>query len=43
VLAGCFVLPGRALLGGTTEEFWPEIDVWARLTPQFRLSSFIAL
>jgi len=36
-------LPGRALSGGTTEEFWPEIDLWARLTPQFRLSSFIAL
>jgi len=43
VLAGCLVLPGRALAGGSTWEYWPEIDLWARLTPQFRLSSMIAL
>jgi hypothetical protein len=43
VLAGCLVLPGRTLAGETTGEFWPEIDLWARLTPQVRISSFIAL
>jgi len=42
-LAGCLALPGRALAGGTTGEYWPEIDLWARLTPQFRLSSMMAV
>jgi len=43
VLAGCLALPGRALAGETTGEYWPEVDLWTRLTPQFRISSFIAL
>ena len=43
VLAGCLAVPSRALAGGSTWEYWPEIDLWARLTPQFRLSSMIAV
>jgi hypothetical protein len=43
LLAGSLVLPGRAMAGGTTGEYWPEIDLWARLTPQLRLSSMITL
>ena len=43
LLVGSLVLPGRAMAGGTTGEYWPEIDLWARLTPQFRLSSMIAV
>jgi hypothetical protein len=43
VLAVFLVLPGRALAGGATWEYWPEIDLWARLTPRFRLSSMIAV
>jgi len=31
------------LAQNTSFEFWPESDIWYRLTPSWRLSSFIAL
>jgi hypothetical protein len=42
-LAGCLLLPGRALADDTVWEFWPEIDFWVQLPRDVRLSSFIAL
>lgn len=42
-LIGWLALPGRALAGGTTEEFWPEIDVWIQLNDHFRLSPCVSV
>jgi hypothetical protein len=34
---------GGAIAGGTAKELWPEVDLWLRLTPAWRLSMFAAL
>lgn len=40
---GWLALSAVALAGETGEEFWPEIDVWIQLDPQFRLSPCVSL
>jgi len=42
-LIGWLALSAAALAGETGEEFWPEIDVWIQLDPQFRLSPCVSL
>jgi hypothetical protein len=34
---------GGAVAGETAKEFWPEVDLWLRLTPAWRLSMFASL
>lgn len=42
-LALVVLLGATAAAEETSGEFWPETDLWARLSPAWRLSSFIAL
>lgn len=42
-LVGWLALSGAALASERGEEFWPEIDVWIQLDPQFRLSPCVSL
>ena len=45
----CFLLPAwfftftNVLAQGTSYEFWPEANVWYKVTPGLRLSSFAAI
>ena len=41
----CLVAAGAAFgqEDGNSTEFWPETDIWFRLSPAWRLSSFVAL
>ena len=34
---------GAAVAGDPAQEFWPEIDVWLRLSPEWRLSVFVPI
>jgi hypothetical protein len=34
---------GAAVAGETSLEFWPEVDLWLRLSPAWRLSMFVPL
>ena len=34
---------GGAVAGETSVEFWPEIDLWLRLSPSWRLSMFVPI
>lgn len=40
-LAVWLAVPGAAVAEEPGKEFWPELDVWLRLSPEWRLSSFI--
>ena len=42
-LAVWLAAPGAAVAGEQAEEFWPEMDVWLRLSPAWRLSTFISV
>ncbi len=42
-LAVGLAAPGAAVAGEQAEEFWPEMDVWLRLSPAWRLSTFMSL
>jgi len=34
----------RAVIAGeSSQEFWPEVDTWLRLTPSWRLSAFVSI
>jgi hypothetical protein len=36
--------PTRAVIAGeSSKELWPEVDLWLRLTPAWRLSMFVAI
>jgi len=35
--------PGLAWSDGSVEEFWPEVDVWLRLSPAWRVSLFVPI
>lgn len=39
----CLGLLPMGLQGQTTWEFWPEVDIWYRFAPNWRLSSFIPI
>ncbi|MBK9105151.1 MAG: DUF2490 domain-containing protein [Saprospiraceae bacterium] len=38
-----FCAPGLAHGQMTTKEFWPEVDIWYRLSPSWRLSMYVPL
>jgi hypothetical protein len=40
-LATGLAAAGAAVASEPAREFWPELDVWLRLSPQWRLSTFI--
>ncbi len=42
-LAMWLVATGTGVAGERSEEFWPEMDVWLRLSPVWRVSTFISL
>jgi hypothetical protein len=43
VLAAWLVAAGTAVADEPSKEFWPETDVWWRLSPAWRLSLFVAI
>jgi hypothetical protein len=38
-----FISANKVKAENTSKEFWPEVDLWWRMSPEWRLSSFFAL
>jgi Protein of unknown function (DUF2490) len=40
---GCLTVNGAALADEPSKEFWPEVDMWMRLNPEWRVSVFLPI
>lgn len=43
IIAFCLIVPGIMNAQDPSTEFWPEIDLWYRLSPAWRLSMYLPL